>query len=683
MQEDTPMATDQFDPAVPFTASPSLAVAQDVMPGADEPALRVEAPPEGGELEFAGLPGRVGNASWHRDRYLIVPVRQETDHSLFLHLIFTTREADGTAHQADLAMGVFPGLTVLLIVPLRVLDLETLFLPRTPGRLKNVSTGAPVDPERITGLTVVIPPSAGPQTIWLGRPRLADREPEYPIPAEPMVDALGQWTRKSWPGKTADEGELRAGLLRRAAEPLPPLDGPFDAYGGWSNLRFKPTGYFRTEHDGRRWWLVDPAGGPFFSTGADCLVPHMAGPVEGIEPLFAWLPPREGEFAAAWLTGKRDGLPQVSFATANLIRAFGRNWLGEWEKLAGKWLRAWGFNTVANWSLPGLGRRLGLPYVFELQRFPTTRECIFRDFPDVFSPEYRADAANCAVQLRETVEDPLLIGYFLRNEPHWGFGDYNLAEMLLASPKQLHTKDRLLAFLAERYDGDAAALARAWRRSELRDFTGLAQPTPGAARFSPEADEDLRRFTRIMIEEYVRVPAEAARREDPNHLNLGLRWAWVASEAFYAGSRYCDVFSINCYQLQPAPEEIRRHAAAAERPVMIGEFHAGALDVGLPSNGLRGVADQRERGRFYRWYVEHAAALPELVGAHYFQWGDQPALGRFDGENCNIGLVDICHRPYAELVGAVAETHRRLYEICAGLVQPVGEIPVEVPREGF
>ena len=42
--------------------------------------------------------------------------------------------------------------------------------------------------------------------------------------------------------------------------------------------------------------------------------------------------------------------------------------------------------------------------------------------------------------------------------------------------------------------------------------------------------------------------------------------------------------------------------------------------------------------------------MPELVGTHYFQWADQPSTGRFDGENYNIGLVDVTDRPYPDLV---------------------------------
>ena len=39
-----------------------------------------------------------------------------------------------------------------------------------------------------------------------------------------------------------------------------------------------------------------------------------------------------------------------------------------------------------------------------------------------------------------------------------------------------------------------------------------------------------------------------------------------------------------------------------------------------------------------------------MIGTHWFQWLDQPATGRNDGENYNIGFVDVTDQPYAELV---------------------------------
>ncbi len=677
-----------FSETIKWETSGNLKMSPDKLPDSGEMGGRIEASPEGGFIFFHGAPGNVGGVAWEKDDFLILPVFHQETHCVYLHLHFWEQGPfTEAAPHASIAMNVFPGFTVQVVFPLTRLDLETLFLPRTPGRLKNVSLGTPVDLAKVICLGIEIPESAGPQTIWLGQPRLADKEPVYTVPNRPVVDELGQWTGKEWRGKTLDETELVTNLRDWAKGSLaaPVIDQAYATqlsdYGGWKEKSYPATGFFRTEHDSKRWWLIDPAGHPFFSAGPDCVVPHMPGPVKHLESLFKWIPARDGEFADAWLQSER-GDAEVSFSGANLIRAFGRNWQGEWARLTANWLKSWGFNTIANWSVPQLGRHLKIPYVYQLRSFPATRTKIFRDFPDVFSPEYRSAAAEYAQQLKEISNDPYLIGYFLRNEPEWGFGDYNIAEFLLAHPQPLACKEELIRFLANKYNGDATLLANAWRYP-LTDFTDLHKPISDAPNLSAVAEADLREFTKVLIAEYIRVPAAAARQADPNHLNLGMRWAWVTSEQFYAGSQYCDVFSLNCYKLAPNPDDIKAASKASGLPVMIGEFHAGALDAGLPSTGLRGMADQTERGKFYRWYIEHAAAIPELVGAHYFQWGDQPVLGRFDGENCNIGLVDVCHRPYAEMIREIVKTHERMYQICMGLIEPTDELPKEVPREGF
>jgi hypothetical protein len=46
-----------------------------------------------------------------------------------------------------------------------------------------------------------------------------------------------------------------------------------------------------------------------------------------------------------------------------------------------------------------------------------------------------------------------------------------------------------------------------------------------------------------------------------------------------------------------------------------------------------------------------------------------------DGENYNIGLVDVTDRPYAELIEAMKTTHRRLYEVHAGKTTPYDAKP--------
>ena len=92
-----------------------------------------------------------------------------------------------------------------------------------------------------------------------------------------------------------------------------------------------------------------------------------------------------------------------------------------------------------------------------------------------------------------------------------------------------------------------------------------------------------------------------------------------------------------------------------------------------------GVTTQKERGRAYRYYMQRAAAHPMCLGAHYFTLNDQAYLGRFDGENYQIGIVDVTLRPYEDFEEGIIETHRELYDIAEGKkpadAEPAEEIP--------
>ena len=102
--------------------------------------------------------------------------------------------------------------------------------------------------------------------------------------------------------------------------------------------------------------------------------------------------------------------------------------------------------------------------------------------------------------------------------------------------------------------------------------------------------------------------------------------------------------------------------------------------MGLPASGLGHVRDQQARGKAYRVYVEDAAAKPWCVGVHYFTLYDESAMGRHDGENYNIGFLDVCNRPYEPLAGAARASHERLYRVAAGELRPYDEAPEYLPK---
>ena len=132
--------------------------------------------------------------------------------------------------------------------------------------------------------------------------------------------------------------------------------------------------------------------------------------------------------------------------------------------------------------------------------------------------------------------------------------------------------------------------------------------------FTPQARADLAAFDAIMVERFFGGLSQACRRVDPNHLNLGIRYYTIPPAWALDGMRHFDVFSMNCYRRRLPAEEMQRISEMMDMPIMIGEWHFGALDAGLPASGIGHVPDQAGRGKAYRIYLEDAAAKPWCVG---------------------------------------------------------------------
>jgi hypothetical protein len=139
-------------------------------------------------------------------------------------------------------------------------------------------------------------------------------------------------------------------------------------------------------------------------------------------------------------------------------------------------------------------------------------------------------------------------------------------------------------------------------------------------------------------------------------------------------ARGFDVFSINIYRYGPGRTTFDRISSLVQRPIVIGEFHIGVPNRGM-APGLVQAMNQDERAIGYRYYVEQSAAHPSVIGTHWFQWLDQPVTGRNDGENYNIGFIDVTDQPYAEMVAAAKLTHGRLLNIHRGTIPPLDQRP--------
>jgi len=128
-------------------------------------------------------------------------------------------------------------------------------------------------------------------------------------------------------------------------------------------------------------------------------------------------------------------------------------------------------------------------------------------------------------------------------------------------------------------------------------------------------------------------------------------------------ARFTDVISFNQYRFTLEDFHV---PSGVDRPVLVGEFHFGALDRGLLHTGLRSVDDQKQRAEAYVNYVESALRNPVVVGVHWFQMYDEPVTGRGDGENYQTGFLDVCDQPYPETIEASRFIGNQLYSIRTG-----------------
>jgi hypothetical protein len=552
--------------------------------------------------------------------------------------------------------------------------------------MRMIVIGRPLQFGEIEGVKLATPPCFKDQVIKIHRLYVSDEMPDDLMDAPPLLDALGQWKLKDWDGKVLSRRECTHRLHRLLAEAerfnYAYANPEWDRYGGWTKRTFEKTGWFRTHHDGRRWWLVDPDGHAFLSTGIDCVRPGEEARVDLFPEICDFIPTEDGKYAESITYDK--GQKFVNYGILNLIEAFGEDhWFEAWSKIVKMYLYQWNVNTIADWSSLKFIRWANMPYVIQLdstceQDFPKTEKTIFRDFPDVFSEEYEQKSETYAAALHEFKDDPYLIGYFMRNEPNWSFlaGEVNIAELMLANGDRLASKQVFIQRMRQKY-GSVVRFNKTWNLA-LNAFDELNKPILNAASLSTEAKEDLKAFTAELIERFVAVPAMACRKVDPNHLNLGMRYPFIQDPVVLSGHQHMDVFSINSYQMD-ATEQVNFCGEVVQKPIVIGEFQFGAMDKGHTASGIRAVENQRERGVAYRYYMERACDTTYAIGAHYFILNDQSPIGRFDGENYQIGMLDVCMQEYAEMTEQVASCNSQLYRIAAGEEEPTSLQSKAVP----
>ncbi len=494
-----------------------------------------------------------------------------------------------------------------------------------------------------------------------------------------LIDKLGQLNAGEWPQKMKSVDELKDDAQSEDAYYNSQSTPKLDSYGGLpdsgTKLGLKATGYFHVEKTGGKWALVDPDGNLFFHLGVCCVGPgDDFTTVAGRESAYEWIPPFDGDFKTAYLPDQ--GNKVVSFYLANVVRKYGKPYShDDLQKRMIDRIRKFGFNSIGAFtdvSHPVVDEEK-FPYAAHL---PMGQWNSIRAIPGInetWDP-YEADNvakldAAFAKELPSRADDPLIIGYFLVNEPAYE----DVPKVVPGLKGSEHACKRALVDLLQKKYVAIDAFNTAWGTS-AKSFDEL-NDAPLAAT-TRAASEDVQAFTGQFFETYFKLVSDTFHKYDPHHMLIGnrLQPGTINNEQLCRiAGKYLDVMSFNYYTDAVDKDFLNRIYSWTGRPMFLSEFYWSAgKESGLA--GGREVKTQRDRGLAYRNYVEQTAALGYVVGIEWFTLIDQSATGRWfqgmSGERANTGLFSVVDRPWKDALDEMKKTNDGIYEVELGQRAP-------------
>jgi hypothetical protein len=433
--------------------------------------------------------------------------------------------------------------------------------------------------------------------------------------------------------RLADAGRIRAALIAAA------IAASFSAGNAWACADFAaaPSTRWSLTTDGGVSWLVTPCGDRFFSLG--------------VNVLDGGYPDRESD-GKIWYSWK-------AFTPT----------LADWTAETRRRLFSWGFNSAGGWALPP--ELLKLPTIINLELGRLARFHWFDPFAPETETRMNALARELVAPYRES---PYRIGYFSDNEVGWWAGA--LFIFYSSKPANSFTKQRWVELLHRHYSGDWSRFAADFLPpSGVESWEALLASTERTRMKSGGAGiRAVREWTGIVAEHYYALAERAIRAADPSALFFGDRLPiYYDPAAVRAMASHVDAIATN-YNVDSGDGWIADYffdglrKLSGGKPVLVSEWFFAAREnrTGNRNNGhLMTVATQEERALGAATATGYFAAIPEVVGTHWFQYYDHPKGGRGDGEDYDFGLVDINDRPYEHLTSALAAANLQVPEIHA------------------
>ncbi|MGA9772317.1 MAG: trehalase family glycosidase [Blastocatellia bacterium] len=387
------------------------------------------------------------------------------------------------------------------------------------------------------------------------------------------------------------------------------------------------AGFYRVEQRGGVWWFIAPDGKPFFSNGVNVVT------------------------TGAVRENYHEGNPEYAAFRHYATTA-------DWVDATLSRLRAWNFNTIGGWSSDEFVKRTAMPYTVVLH-LGGSKYVPWGDLFDEGAERAFDEAAR--LKIGSLKDDPNLLGYFTDNELGWW--DDTIFFHFLDQPSDNATRSVLLGLLRSHYNNDFARLRRDFDTNQAQNFNALECRAGLTLKPGGQGARVIDKFIFLLAERYYQLARNAIRRCDSNHLILGDRFqGWYPQAVARAAKPYVDVISTNYGADWTDGRFSEFYLDTLHRltgkPILVTEYYMCAMENRSgnrnSSAGFPVVRTQRERAASFRTNLTALAELPYVVGAHWFQYFDEPERGRSDGEDYNMGLVDINDRPYEELTTEAA-----------------------------
>jgi hypothetical protein len=417
----------------------------------------------------------------------------------------------------------------------------------------------------------------------------------------PVVDRFGQRLSAEWPNKVHSEADLEQNRTREINESPVFTPEQLSPFGGRRDLpRHQATGFFRTEEMDGKWWFIDPQGYLFWSVGTTGVRLLDSTVVEGREDLFAELPDPDGPHAD--VINPPINSPANDPQGKKAVAFYAWNVLRKYGNFD-----AWRDQVLTrfrSWGFNSLGNWS------ELARFGQSA------FPFTISLSTHCPGI------------PNLKG----NLPDLAHPDWEAAFTR-------HVEDELGPYRENPY------------------VLGIFVDNEMGWRGLPEAEQA------DYAERYFSSVRRILKKVSPNHLYLGCRFVRKRPSEIVCktAGTYCDVVTVNSYDLWPRREQFQEWHQLTGRPILLGEFHTPEKSA-KQLEPLYPAFTPEQRSQLYTELVQKWAEQPWSLGCHWYQHADQHITGRpVDGENQPVGVVDITDTPNVALINAVRAATANMY----------------------